>query len=191
MGLFGFFRKKSAPSRQDLKPGYESDVLARCAASAKFLGTDLIEVGDSNVCCEKCAAYRKRIYSLSGKDRRFPTLPDDFHTDCGLFPTPFVEGVMETTFSCRNLVRYSNRPFKDDRTREEKERHDAWVASRNAEIEDEKRKEHNRTEFSWLEEHLPELCPKSLSGYSRMKSSNSKNFQTIVEKAKELGYEIK
>lgn len=52
------------------------------------------------------------------------------------------------------------------------------------------RKRAIRHEYYWLQEHLPELCPKSLSGYSRMKNTNSKNYQKLVVAAKKLGKQL-
>lgn len=49
------------------------------------------------------------------------------------------------------------------------------------------RKRTIRHEYYWIQEKLPSLCPKSLSGYSRMKNSNSKNYQKLVEEAAKLG----
>ena len=51
--------------------------------------------------------------------------------------------------------------------------------------------EHIVQELQWITDNLPDIAPKSLSGYKRMKNSNSKNFQNIVNKAKEKGFEIK
>lgn len=46
-------------------------------------------------------------------------------------------------------------------------------------------------DFIWLQKNLPCKCPKSLSGFRRMKTQNTKNYQTIVKEATKLGYEIK
>lgn len=81
----------------------------------KTLGTDLVEVLDrANFCCEKCAMYRNRIFSLSGKDKRFPKMPNDFHWDCCLSAYAFVEDVNESSLDCKDIIKYSNRPFVDD-----------------------------------------------------------------------------
>ena len=45
-------------------------------------------------------------------------------------------------------------------------------------------------EFQWLQSNLPDICPKSLTGYRRMKKQNTKNYQKIVDEAQKLGYEI-
>lgn len=48
-----------------------------------------------------------------------------------------------------------------------------------------------RAEYDWLWEFLPDLCPKSLSAYSRMKNANSEKYQHLIKAAASLGYEIK
>ena len=88
----------------------------------ELLETDLVEIGHVEVCCEKCARYRERIFSLTGADRRFPKIPEDFDSACcGISLWPFVWGVSEPSFHCANVIRHSNRPFLDERTGEEKE----------------------------------------------------------------------
>lgn len=57
-------------------------------------------------------------------------------------------------------------------------------------IEFEARRGINKREFNWIQENLPEICPKSYSGYMRMKNANTKNFQKIVAEAKKLGRNI-
>lgn len=52
------------------------------------------------------------------------------------------------------------------------------------------RKRKIRHEYYWLQEYLPNLCPKSLSGYSRMKNSNSQNYQKLVREAAKLGKQV-
>lgn len=44
-----------------------------------------------------------------------------------------------------------------------------------------------RADYDWLWEFLPEICPKSFSGYMRMKNLNSKNYQKIIAEAQKLG----
>ena len=84
----------------------------------------------------------------------------------------------------KNPIAYSNRPFTDDRTSEEIESYNIALKKANDDFI-------NSEEYDWLFEHLPEIAPKSLSGYVRMKNSKSNNFMKLVEKAKESGYEIK
>ena len=55
--------------------------------------------------------------------------------------------------------------------------------------------EHNkvlyRADYDWIWEFIPELCPKSFSGYMRMKNANTEKYQKLVAEAKKRGYNIK
>lgn len=52
------------------------------------------------------------------------------------------------------------------------------------------RKRKLRHEYYLLQEKLPELCPKSLAGYSRMKNSNTKNYQKLTKIALQAGVQL-
>lgn len=45
-------------------------------------------------------------------------------------------------------------------------------------------------DFQWLQETLPAKCPKSLGGFRRMKTQNTKNYQALKQLAADLGREI-
>ena len=57
-------------------------------------------------------------------------------------------------------------------------------------IEDEIKRGNEARDFAWLQINIPEQCPKSLSGYRRMKTQNSKNYQFLKARAAELGRSI-
>lgn len=52
------------------------------------------------------------------------------------------------------------------------------------------RKKEN-SDFRWLQTNLPDKCPKSVSGFRRMKHNNSKNFQALVSEAARRGRDIR
>lgn len=54
-------------------------------------------------------------------------------------------------------------------------------------LEEDRQKEKDKQTLQWLQENLPFIAPKSLSGFRRMRSTNSKNYQKIVEEAAKLG----
>lgn len=183
------------------------DNTKRAIESANYLGTDLMEVGTSAPYCSECAKYVNRIFSISGKDKRFPKLPKEFFYDPAghylscLSLTPFVYGVHEPSFECKNIIKYSNRPFKDNRTPEETRRYHEWRAMVDEEeakrakreanmIENAREKERDMQTFHWLQENLPGICPKSFSGFRRMKTQNTKNYQNLVAEAAKLGKTI-
>ena len=159
-------------------------------SSCKSFGTDLVEVGDSGVCCEICAKYRNRIYSLSGRNRRFPKFPKDFHYDCGLSVWPFVAGVNEPSFSCADYIQYSNRPFVDDRTPEELKNREKWLEDLRKRPSFDYQPDAWRIAYHRLCKLLPDDVPKSMGGFTRMRNANSKKFQLLVQKAKDIGFEF-
>ena len=45
-------------------------------------------------------------------------------------------------------------------------------------------------EYNLIIEHLPDEAPKSYTGYARMKTMNTKNYQSLVAKMKDKGFDI-
>ena len=121
MGLLDFLKPKSSKGYFPAM-AVPKEIVAEC----KYVGTDLVELVNSGPCCEKCAKYRRRIYSISGKDKRFPKFPADYEPHGCMSAYPYIDGVMEPSFDAKDIVRYSNRPFVDDRTEEEIKRYKEW-----------------------------------------------------------------
>lgn len=167
---------------QDFEAGQASGV-PDYVLTAQKLKTDLVEASYYSPCDSETAKYRGRIFSLQGKDKRFPLLTQEIK-NCDLDFFPFIYGVSIPN-SCKQgeEIEYSNRPFTDDRSLKEKTSYEEQL--QNNFVSD------NEDEYYWIYEHLPEIAPKSLSGYTRMKNSKSKNFMKIVDAAHKLGYEIK
>ena len=150
--------------------------------------TDLVEVGDLSGMCEICAKYRKRIYSLSRKNWKFPKFPKDFHFECGLRIDPFWEGISEPSFECKNYILYSRRPFKDDRTPQEIENYKKRLELLSGWREPTANLGH--IIFYMFKPVFPEDFPKSLSGFMRMRNANSKKYQDLVKLIESSGYKI-
>lgn len=141
--------------------------------------SDLVEIGSVNCCCSICAKYRGRVFSVRGEDKRFPMLPKDYHEDCGLRSFPFVYGLTRPTYcEADEVIEFSNRPFVDDRTEEQKEGYQRILQER----EENKQREIDRADYNWLWENIPEICPKTFNAYRRMKKANSKGYIEIQEK---------
>lgn len=175
--------------------------------NARNSGTDLIEAHTSSPYCSECAKYTDRIYSISGRDRRFPKLPKKFTDDSTghylscLQLYPYFDGISEPSFICKNIYDYSNRPYKDERTQEDVDRYNNWKETITNYSDSQEAIEWGMLEraklyyedmqlFKWLQENLPTLCPKSLTGFRRMRTMNTKNYQKIVVEAAKLGKEI-
>lgn len=205
---------RAAAKRTDL------EITKRTQIAAADFATDLIIMDAHGSVCSECAKYQGRVYSISGNNRLFPKAPGFFftlgcvHEGCGHTFWPYIHGVndpdLKYTLSVhplqnmaygKDIVTFSNRPFVDDRT-EECKRAAAEVAEKQAaEAATKKRYEDNMIEieaargrdqrnYIWLQTNLPEKCPKSLSGFRRMKNANTKNYQLLKQAAAELGREI-
>lgn len=118
------FKQCSKTSNTSLK-----DILLNC---------ELVQASDHNATCEICSIYQNRVYSVNGKDKRFPKLPKEFieyggfHPGCRhtLYPFFYFEGCVlydyvldESTGEYKQVrfdaIEYSNRPFIDSRTNEQ------------------------------------------------------------------------
>ncbi len=150
--------------------------------------SDMIEVTASPRICGECAKYQKRIYAKGGK-KGFPDMKifidylNHKTCDCNLAFYTFFYGTDPTFTKASNAVRYSNRPFIDDRTSSEKQEYNNYITKQKTANKD-------RQDYNWIWEHLPDIAPKSYGGYRNMKNQNSKNYQKLVAVAKEHGYII-
>lgn len=198
----------------DSFPSWRDEVIKRVLREAKSLSTDLVIMDVHGGSCSECAKYQGRVFSLSGTDKRFPKIPDSFfkyggvHKGCGHCFYPFIYGVtdpgLKYTLSIqkissrkyrKDIVAFSNRPFVDDRPQEDIEEANRIIEEQRIACEKKKYNEENmieteakrgaaKREYKWIQENLSDICPKSLSGYMRMKNANTKNYQKIVAEAK-------
>lgn len=176
-----------ARQMEKLLSNYESKAdkgIPEYIVTARQLKTDFLEASYTYPADGETAKYRGRIFSISGKDKRFPPLTPDIEM-CDLELYPYIYGI-STPNHCKKgeEIQFSNRPFVDDRNDSEKKAFGKQMKS--CLVSD-----NNEDEYYWIYENLPDLAPKSLSGYTRMKNSNSKNYQKIVEEAKKIGHKIK
>ena len=199
----------------------ESVQVKRVLRDAKAEKTDLVIMNAHGCACSECAKYQGRVFSLSGQSKIYPKIPDAFfiyggiHKGCGHSFYPFNPEYTDPDLNytlqfykglsrsySKNIVAFSNRPFVDDRAPEDIAA--AVAHHQKLALEAEKKRlsyehiieteaqrgEDSRT-FAWIQNNLPNLCPKSLSGFRRMKNQNTKNYQKIVQAAAEKGYTIK
>ena len=150
---------------------------------------DLVEMISHQLTCEKCAIFQGRIYSISGKDKRFPplsvVLPEgtyQIHMGCKYTFMIWAES-MHTKEEIDEAIAFSNRPFTDPRTQQEKDDYDRFQYYIFKQYMD-------GLDYQNLHKLLPDIAPKSFSGYRRMKNAKTKNYLKLVEKAKEVGLDI-
>lgn len=169
----------------------KDQILNRAKEASRLYDNDgYILVSRGHCICAECARYHDRLYSANGIDNRVPNF-ESYETyinqktcSCQLITFPFCLGInIMRGLGEENPIEYSSRPFTDDRTDSEKESYDAYIAKQESEKK-------NRQDYDWICENLSDIAPKSLSGFTKMKNSNSSNFQKIVQAAQEKGYNI-
>ena len=156
-------------------------------------------------CCENCAKYRQRIFSYSGKDKRFPKLPDELkddsyyirHKHCGIHFFIFFDDVSSIDFNVngtavkdlRGLIAVSNRPFVDERTDDEIAEFEKRVRQHTYDYTFSKHKQLgiSYVEYMKLVELLPDECPKDIATYRKMKKQNTKAYQALKQRAVACG----
>lgn len=160
--------------------------------NANELSTDLVEASYFNGCCGECAKYRGRWFSISGEDKRFPKMPENYGCTCqgiDFLPVIYIYDISEPTYCPQDtdIITWSNRPFIDNRTKEEKELHQHYLDAKVFE----RIKYQDKEDYESLLRLIPDEMPKSFSAYRRMKMSETDKFMSIAEKASVLGFDIK
>ncbi len=178
-------------------------------AMARELKLDYIEIPHSTV-CEKCAPYQNRVYCISGKDKRFPKLPDlilensGLHCNVSFSAFSYYDGVKISKYRYDkegnvkevelDAIAHSNRPFVDDRSSIEKQKYLNWKEDKDKRDEQEEQyydrnnwieKYNCRFEYYQIANLLGEKAPKSFNGYMKMKRGNTTNYQKLVIWARE------
>lgn len=153
-----------------------------------------------NPCKKYCSTYASRIYSVDGADTRFPELPDVFfrdyelHENCNCLLSNFIfyndteiDHIMYNGEEASNVVEISNRPFVEDDRSPQLIEHDKRLETERINLI---RHDENMEIYYKLKHACPEVLPKSLSAFSRMRNSNSAKYQEIKKYASEHGLEI-
>lgn len=173
------------------------DVMDKLLSDCRKYNTDYISMSAHLACCEECNKLQGRVYSISGKSKIFPKLPDviretgKVHDGCGHnFSVFFYTGKDDTIFDKNgnsvNAIKSSQRPFKDDRTAEEKKNYLEHLEQ----LQKEKQKDLDEIEYYHIFYELPEIAPKSFGGYRRMKNAQTKNFLKLKDQAIKHGISI-
>lgn len=195
-------------------------IINRVLENAAQQHTDLVWMMPHGCACPECAKYQGRVFSISGRDPRFPKIPDAFwvygaiHKGCGHSFHPHVafdsgyelenaleiQKIRKRKFR-KSIIAFSNRPFADDRPQEDinaalqhiTKRREAEASQQrqwDEMIAFETTRGNEKRIYRWIGENLPEICPKSYSGYRRMKLQNTKNYQKIIAAAREKGKDL-
>lgn len=179
--IFNLLKKSNKPNYFSVK----NKGLKAVSQQLKTAAEDTVFVTTSRI-CPVCSVYNRRIYTLFGRYGLFPILPNfltyDVCPNCNKYIVfaryfPNINGNLERD------VEFSNRPFLDSRTTDEKKIWDDNILAI-------KLKEKMERDYDWVCVNLSYMAPKSIGGYKRMAKSNSENFQNLVCAAKNKGYII-
>lgn len=191
-GKFDEARKEEARIKKSFEPGPEMiSHLEYIIWQCKSMKIDLIETTDNNFsCCSECAKYNKRIFSISGKDRHFPKLPEYLfkdlpgHAFCIIDFYPFFGENYHTNWLYEGSLRsWCNRPFTDERTNEQKEYFKNKVQTNLQEQID-------KENYDILREKFTNLAPKSFGGYRRMKNLRSDKYSMLSKEVSSIGVDL-
>ena len=87
-------------------------------AGVQELGYDLVQLTSHNAACPVCSPLEGRVYSISGKDKRYPKLSTAFpsqystiHPNCSHVLVPYFDDLDDNAKQTRD---FSNRPFDTD-----------------------------------------------------------------------------
>ena len=155
----------------------------REVASAISKGYDLIKFVDQGSCCHECALRRNRVYSISGKDKRFPKY-NEYNCSCyGISIIPFDEETSKKWDPDYDYLKESNRAFIDNRTDEEKLRYQ-FDCDRTVY---EELLERERKLYKTMENIIPDFPFKSFRSYIATSHENIMKFSEIAQR---YGFDI-
>lgn len=144
-------------------------------------GNDLVQMTSHAGACPLCLPYEGRVFSISGKDKRYPPLdsvfPGGFHTihpRCAHSVTPYVEMFDR---NARETRKFSNRPF-DPASPEAQRQLDAY--RRDQAVKTDRR--NDRYQWERYKTTLPEDTPKTFSAFRSMKKANSERYRNLLGK---------
>lgn len=150
-------------------------------------GYDLMMMTEHYPTCEACAVLQGRVYSISGRDKRFPPLSRAFpsgyrnvHPNCRHVMTYWIEE-MQSPEEIRAALARSNAPFTDNRSDEE-------IALYSKQQADSRRMRADRSQFERYRQRLGEDAPKSFHTFRRIKNADGQRWKEMQEKYRNYLY---
>ncbi|MFT3951187.1 MAG: hypothetical protein QM689_04435 [Oscillospiraceae bacterium] len=142
-------------------------------------GYDLVVMTEHYPTCAVCAMYQGRVYSISGKDKRFPSL----------YATAFRSGYRNVHPNCRHsvhawieeladpdevaaAVQKGAEPFADKRTEDEKGLYNKQQA-------DNRRMREDRYQYERYKMRLGDDAPKSYQAFKRVKKAGGDDWAEL------------
>ena len=136
-------------------------------------GYDLMEMTEHFPTCEVCAALQGKVYSISGKDKRFPPLSmvyrdgyHNVHPNCRHVMVPFIEEFNDV----EEAIKRSNAPYKPN--------------PENVKVYDEQQAKNRREretlyQYERYKMRLGDDAPKSLAAFKRVKNAGGEKWEDL------------
>jgi hypothetical protein len=146
---------------------------------AEALGYDLVKCTEYGSTCPVCSKFEGRVFSISGKSDKYPPLYGTalkkgyslIHPNCRHEFIPFNEQFY-TQDQLKEIQEKSNKPFKDDRTEQEREQY-ARSQAYNSQLREEFK------EYSEMKLQFEDLPYKTIGAYRRAKRQGSETYQDL------------
>jgi hypothetical protein len=146
------------------------------------LGYDLVKISEHPGACPICQKYEGRVYSISGKDKRFPRLDVAFssgyaniHPRCRHVLEPYIPEFNDVNKDIIN----SNRPFTEPDINDKQVQAYYQIQREKAKLRS------DRLLWEKYKTVLPDDIPSTFAGFRRMKNSNSDNYKKLKQKYRE------
>lgn len=132
-------------------------------------GEDLMQVNSVGITCSICAQYQGRVYSISGKDSRFPamTTRPPYHAHCVHSAYVWHEEY-QSKEDINKMLKDSSRPFEDNRSEANMKRYN--------ELQREKSKK-NETRKQWIRHKARSPDLPDLKTFASHKARNTAKYQ--------------
>jgi len=142
---------------------------------------DLMQMTKHYPTCEKCAPLQGRVYSISGKDKRFPPIsvaqPRGYkitHPHCRHVFLPWLEE-FRTEDEIKQAIKRSNAPFEDTRNAAEIALYDKQQAQN-------RQYRQEQHQYERYKARLGDGAPKTLAAFRRIKRADGSSWATLQEK---------
>lgn len=156
-----------------------------CLNQLTALGYDLVRMSSHAASCPVCAPLEGRVYSISGKDPRYPPLSIAYsgahanvHPNCRHVLVPYIEALDDNAAQTREL---SSRSFDIDPR--SKKQIDIYNEVQKSKTE----MRNDRNQWRKYKLAMPEDTPKTFSGFRRMKyARKSTGYDTLMSEFRQL-----
>ena len=141
-------------------------------------GYDLVVITEHKPCCELCARVQGRVFSISGKDKRFPPLSAAFtsgyrnvHPNCRCVAVPWIEE-MRSPEERQAAIEKGSQPLRDERSDKEK-------ALYTQQQSDRRQMRADLIQYERYKARLGDDAPQTFSAFRRIKNEDGDRWEGL------------